>query len=615
MQNVGNEEAPKDFGTRLLDEVLSLGRLETYKTGLDELMRSSDALNATFLQGRGRIEQMQLAVADAIPGIIRAGGEIKDVVATMGDVALAVRRNLIASEETVSELYSSSELIDRTVRTITENFTSVGILVDDIGEKIEESILYVQSIGLNAKEIMQAVVDNTDQLNRFQFEGGVKGLTKMAAQASMLRVDMQQTFNFADKVLDPEGAIEVAAAFQRLGVAAGTLVDPFQMMNQSILDPSGLQTSLAKVAKSFVSFSRETNSFRINPEGVLRLREMEEAASLSRGTLSKMGIAAAEMGERMKQVSAAGLKFKNEEDKQFLANITSMGEGGVFQVTLEDGTKVDISKLQQEQFDKLIAREKDRPKTVEDIARSQLSVSQLIEKDVRALTSKIVYGTVSMGPIPGLTEDLRGLGMAFGAGLSMEGKERVTAADIRGTLNSVSQELADTLKGPGDLMDKLKNFENVAADKLGNVDDKLVDYLKRFVVNAESQLRGSRENEAFLKDAIQKEFQSAFVNPIQEGMKNYRTGQAFIEGTQPLTATQSYSKNQTTQLGTTTQVLKGNIDLNVNHKFPPEFEKLSNSDQLKIFDQYLKDEMKKQSFQNYFYDLMDKRKSSLTKRE
>jgi hypothetical protein len=70
-------------------------------------------------------------------------------------------------------------------------------------------MLYIRSIGGNTKQIMEDVTNNMDQMNRFQFENGVKGLTKMAAQASMLRFDMNETFKLADKVLSPEGAIQL----------------------------------------------------------------------------------------------------------------------------------------------------------------------------------------------------------------------------------------------------------------------------------------------------------------------------------------------------------------------------------------------------------------------
>jgi hypothetical protein len=610
----GNEkEDKKSWQQDIAETFLSIGDPKSYIKGVTDLMALSTRLNATFLQGRGRIEEMQVAIADAIPGVTRLGGTIEQTVETIGDIAEASRRNVIANQETVSELFATTKLIGGTVEDLANSFLDIGIGVENIGEEMEKSISYVQSIGGNAKSVMKEVVQQTDKLNRYQFEGGVQGLTKMAAQASMLRFDMEDTFRLAEKVLDPEGAIEVAAAFQRLGVNAGTLVDPFQMMNQSITDPSGLQTSLANVAKSFVSFNKEAGRFTINPEGVLRLREMEKEAELSSGSLSKMGIAAAEMGERMKQVSTAGLKFKNEEDKQFLANITSMGEGGVFQVNLEDGTKVDIARLQQDQFDRLIAREKDRPKTIEDMQRAQMGMSEIVKNDVRALRDKIVYGVVSMGPIPGLSEDLRGVTTAASQAISMEGKYRVGTEDVRKTLNDLTKDLTDVFKGPGDFGEKLKKFESMAEGKLKNIDNNLVGMFDKFLDNFKYGLNQNRGNQRALSDLVSS-FQDDFVKPLEAGLTEKKVGQSLIEGATPLSASQSAAASSP-GFGSNPQVLKGNLDMTIKHTFPPEFEKLKQSEQLKIFDEYLKTQMRTADFKNYFFGLIDSRVPSTVKRQ
>lgn len=605
-----NVENPKDYLTKIGETIKSLVIPETYLGGITTLMARSTELNKSFLDGRGRIEQMQIAIADAIPEVVRLGGTVSETVAAMGEIAEASHRNLIAQEETVGELYGASQLLNQSVSTLTSSFLDVGIAIDDIGENLEETIYYVQSLGLNAKLVTSDVTDNLDKLQRYQFEGGIRGLAKMAAQAAMLRVEMSETFRFADKVLTPEGAIEVAAAFQRLGVAAGSLVDPFQLMNQSINDPSGLQTSLANAAKSFVYFSKEAGQFKINPEGVLRLREMEEAAGLSQGTLTKMGIAAAEMGERMKQISSAGLKFENEEDQQFLANISEMGKDGVYRVTLEDGTKVDINELNQQQFDRLIEREKDRPKTIEDMTRAQMDISKLVQKDVETLRDKIVYGTVTLGPIPGLTEDFRDVTKAITEVISGQAKEgfNYKTSDVRSELGGVFKSLTDAMKGPGDMVEKFGKW----AEGVGEIDmgEKMTTLVNNFIDAAKSGLKTSSDNQQAISDVLS-QFEKKVVNPLQTQDEKYR-GQKFLEGTSPVDQKKISS---TGELSKTTPVLKGDIDMNINHTFPPEFKNLSQSEQLKVFDEYLKQQMRSQDFKNYFFQLIDSRNSSTVKRQ
>lgn len=58
-----------------------------------------------------------------------------------------------------------------------------------IGVNLEGSIQYIQSLGLNAKDVMGDVNTNMRNMN-VQFADGVVGLAKMAHKLSMLRFDM-----------------------------------------------------------------------------------------------------------------------------------------------------------------------------------------------------------------------------------------------------------------------------------------------------------------------------------------------------------------------------------------------------------------------------------------
>jgi hypothetical protein len=368
----------------------------------------SNIVLKAFTQTRERISEIQVAITDATPNVRRLGGDIKDVSEIISQVAIESRRNVIATTEEVEKLFAIEKTLGLGADVLSKNFLDVGLSIESIPDALEDSMNYVQSIGGNARTVMKDVSDNMGQMNRFQFEGGVQGLTKMAAKASMLRFEMKETFALAEKVLDPDGAIEVAAAFQRLGVASGNLVDPFQLMNMSINDPSGLQDSLADVAKQFTEFDAETKTFKINPQGVLTLRAMEKEAGLSAGSLSKMGLAASELDQRLSAVDAAGLTIASEEDKQYLANIAKMdSKTGTYKVTLEDGTTEELSKLNQEEFDKLIDEQKNAPKTLEDTAKASLRLDEIMSTNIEAIKAKIVGGILTAPTMQDMNETVR----------------------------------------------------------------------------------------------------------------------------------------------------------------------------------------------------------------
>ena len=243
---------------------------------------------------------------------------------------------------------------------------------------------------------MQDVVNSMEYMNRFNFSDGVVGLTKMAAQASMLRFDMATTAKFADSVMNPQGAIEMASAFQRLGVMAGDLVDPFVLMDKSINDPAGLQDSLINLTKQFTMFDEKTQSFKIAPGAQRQIKEIAEAAGMTAAEFTKTALSAADMDRRLGQINL-GINA-TEEEKMLVANMAKMGTGafkGDYVVQIKDDEGKDqtkrLSDLQSQEFQKLREIRESAPKTVEDIQRSQLGVLETIQRDFAALPIQIGY--------------------------------------------------------------------------------------------------------------------------------------------------------------------------------------------------------------------------------
>jgi hypothetical protein len=427
--------------SKLLNELKNFANIDLVNAQRLLSEFSNDILG-TFTQTRERIFEIQTAITDAIPGVQRLGGGIKSVTDTINGVALATRRNVIASTEDIEKLYAATKVLGGTAQEISDAFLNVGVGIESIPETLEDSIQYVQSIGGNAKQVMKDVTENMDQMNRFQFEGGVQGLTKMAAQASMLRFSMKETFTLANTVLSPDGAIKTAAAFQRLGLSVGSLGNPLQLMNQAITDPSGLQDSLVEVSKQFIELNRETNNFEINPEGVLRLRALQDETGVSAAEMTKMGLAAAEMERRLDAVNDAGLTIVSEEDKQYLANIAKMDSTSkTYKVTLEDGTKKELADLQQKDFEALLQAQREEPKTLEEIARAQLTTDEIAMNDIKAIRGVIAGGVVSADPMQRLNESIRTLSENFGKNVSETFKIKDVREDVEGILGNVEEKI------------------------------------------------------------------------------------------------------------------------------------------------------------------------------
>jgi hypothetical protein len=394
-------------------------RSDVMEGAIKNMFVQSEKLNASFVEGRIRMDEIADAVTRSTAGIVRLGGSINDVSETMAQIALGSRRNVIATEETVSKLFAAQKIIGETSQTIVENFATVGIDSSLIGENLEKSIGYVQSVGLNAKVIMGDVVRNMDMMNRFNFSNGVEGLTKMAAQASMLKFDMTLTADFADKVMSPEKAIEAAAGFQRLGVNIGNLVDPMALYNDSINNPGGLQDSLIKMTQKYTEFDVATQRFKINPQGILMMKELYDVTGISAKELSKAAIAAADLNRRVSMINPS-IQFDNEDDKKLLANMATMRDNEYVVQIRNDETGVieqrKLSDITKEEFQKLRDKQDDAPKTLEEIQSSQLEYDISIDATLKAILAKGSYGLagaeIVRGNIMGADRISRELGKA-----------------------------------------------------------------------------------------------------------------------------------------------------------------------------------------------------------
>jgi len=522
----------------------------TLAKAIEETYNAQVQLNKTFGQGQERLSEMSKAISDASPRIARLGGDMKDVQSTMIGIAQASRRNVIANTEDVEKLYAATQLVEGTAESLSNAFLDVGVGIGQVGKQLEDSINYVRSIGGNTRAVMKTVTDNMGELNRYQFEGGVKGLTKMAAQASMLRFDMSQTFKLAEDVLDPERAVEVAAGFQRLGVSVGNLTDPFQLMNQSINDPSGLQDSLAQVAKQYTYFDEKTKTFKINPQGVLTLKEMEKQTGVSAKEMSKMGLAAAELDQRLSAVNMAGLNI-DEEDKQYLANIATMSEGGTYQVTLQDGTKKELSDLKQEEFNQLLKEQKEGPKTLEEIAKSQLSIDEDILANVRGMREAFVQGITSPKQIrQGIAGAQRASKTILGETSDKFGKTKDYRELSEGILTTLGDVAKDLKEGNKPLTDVLSNGLNSLGSTLDASQKRFTETLKEVGENIAAKLSNQTGGERILKSGVEK---------VVEGYGGKVTNSASPLGSSVGNKIETLQNNN--NIGTNAQVNNGKVDV------------------------------------------------------
>jgi hypothetical protein len=377
-----------NMGQEIASAIATNFDVESIKKKLVEVDVATMQITKSFGLGRDNIVELKGAMTAAVTEVTLLGGKFQDIVDIQKGVGEALGRNLILASESYEKIFAMEQVSGQDIATVLPKMKEVGISTYQTGKEMEKVVNTAREMGVNAQAVSKDVVANMSKLNEYNFDGGVEGLARMAAHATSINMSMESTFNFANKVFNPEGAIETAAALQRLGVTQSQLLDPLKLMDLSMNDPEELQRQMADLGKSFVELN-EKGQFQIAPGQKRRMKEIAEAMGMSYGEMAKMAIGAKELDDKMQKI-----KFPDaikEEDRQFIANMAEMNEKGEYVVQYK-GQEVEVNKLMDKfQGDQKAFQEfmkESEPKTVEELAKAQLDVQQSMDASMEAIKNR-----------------------------------------------------------------------------------------------------------------------------------------------------------------------------------------------------------------------------------
>ena len=405
-------ETVKSLGQQVISII---NPIEIFKTQIN-LDKEASRLVRAFGVSKDKAGELTQTITDAIPGFIAFGGSVGDAGQTIKTLADTFDTNMSIAGDTLVSFAATAKVTGVEQGKLATSFRDVGVSLGDIDERMLKVVETARSVGVTTKAVSDLVTSNLDKMNLYNFNNGVVGLAKMAAQASRLGIDMNNIFATVDKVFNPEGAIELSSALQRLGVTTSDLLDPLRLMDLAQNDPTELQNQIVNMTKEFVKFNTANNQFEILPGAKRRLNEIGTAFGYSNGQLQKMAINAANFDYKLKQ-----LKFPTDiatkEDKEFLATIAQIGEKGTqfegkafVQVEQTDattglGTGRYISKALESLSTKdlkQLKKQTDIQGSMEDIARNQLDYVKRIESNLNSMLAAAKYGVATSPTLQGL---------------------------------------------------------------------------------------------------------------------------------------------------------------------------------------------------------------------
>lgn len=428
---------------------------------LDE---QATSVQNSFGLTKQRMGEFKNLIADTIPELTKMGISQDEALKTTTEAMSAMGTAASIGQEAIVDLAATSKITGVQVKNLAANFREVGVSIYDVSDQMKDVVNYAKSVGVSVSGVAGKVSGQLKQMNLFNFENGVGGLTKMAVQSERLGVDMAKTFALAENLMSPEKAIEMSSALQRLGVTSSQLLDPLRAMDLAQNDPEELQNQMVELSKQFTKFNEETGKMEIMPGGKRRLREIAKELGLNADEFASMSIKAADFDRKLSQLKLPDFASESKETKELIASMAQIKDG-VATINIKDektGEVVlkQVDQLTPEDIDKLKVSQEESSKSVEELAYDQLTELQQINSGINGVRASAALGRATSAPVEKLFKAM----MDSQKIISKEAGERFTTKGVRSDVSSLTQQFEDYItKGiSGD-----KEGQKMAMDQFG----------------------------------------------------------------------------------------------------------------------------------------------------
>ena len=383
-----------------MKEAMDYGRTQNFFIDVeDKAVKASKTISNGILAQQKVINDAVLKVWKNTQDIGVGTKDIIDFMTSYGN-AIGKLPNISAQVAEDVMIFSKATGIAATeMGTYLAKFSEVGIGQKTALEKMEKIYKTARKYGVDATTLTKTVNENLLKASAYGFKNGVEGLTKMAARAQQLGTDFKNIMTIAEKALDPDNAIQMAAEMQMLGGEVGALGDPFQLLYMAQNDIGKLQEEFTKVTESAVDFNSATGEFKIPVQEMYRMRAMAEKLGLNYDQIADAAIKAAKQKEVLSRITLPS-SF-NEDDKNLVASLAEIKDGRV-QIQIPGTDEyIDASNLKEEHLMAIREEAKVNGKTVEQsinqIAQNQLSTADKAQISLNRIENQMIEAYLRQG--------------------------------------------------------------------------------------------------------------------------------------------------------------------------------------------------------------------------
>jgi hypothetical protein len=456
----------------------------------DKFEEISITFNKELGGGAANADRVRENILGAADAATKLGFTLTDLQKLRGNITGIEKTNFLLQQQQYSQLLALGDITkgigeDATTQASKayDTFSKLGYTAGGVisqGEKIVQNAL---SIGVSAGAVYDELEKNIKSLNMYNFDNGVQGMSKMAAEAVMLKYNMSNTLAISEKLFDPQQAVDMASGLQRMGVQIGSLLDPISLMNMGENDPEALQKNLIELSQRYVEFDEKQKRFKIMPGAQRQVREIAKIVGMMPDEFANLGIESLELSKKMSQIKfPTADEFATDDTRKLIANMAQLNEKtGKFEVEIYDeklgrnvtkavdSLTVDKSRGIDDMAGLKKAQE-NASKTIEQLQIDANGLLKEISNNISSLSGKPIRAAATSNVMTGVKEMLSG---AFTPLLDTI-NEQISTQGLREGINNVTSSL-------GSVSQALSNGDITLTEALSKVGNNMVDGSKDIV--------------------------------------------------------------------------------------------------------------------------------------
>lgn len=347
-------------------------------------------LSANYALSKKESGQLKLNITNAAIQTNLIGVRTEDLVKMQSTYTDELGRSVMLTEQgmiSMSQLGVATGIGAEGAAHLAASMELFGYGAEDSVDLVENLMKTSKKMGVSTSVATKNLQENLKIANSYTFKNGLQGVIDMTAYSTKFKINMSSIAGFADKISNPEGAIQAAASLQVLGGSFAQMADPLKMLNQGINDMEGLTDTYSKMLDGIAKIDKKTGEVTINGYDRLRVKAAAEATGIS---FDEMMTTARNKGKRQAIDTDLNLNPNikgNNETKDLIASLAEFTKGKGYNINVGGKTKT-IAQLSKEDIQTLQPKAMDL--NIKTVAENTLGITDILKNGINAALQALV---------------------------------------------------------------------------------------------------------------------------------------------------------------------------------------------------------------------------------